>query len=144
LDVDDKDLRRSRAAAINIIPTTTGAMKVAGKVIPELRGKLEGMALRVPVPKVSIVDLVFKTKKSLSIETINDAFLKAAQSSMKNIMKFTIEPLVSCDFNNDNHSVTIDSLLTTVTGQNLGKAFGWYDNEWGYSCRLRDFLMKTS
>lgn len=144
LDIEGKDLRRSRAAAINIIPTTTGAMKVAGKVIPELRGKLEGMALRVPVPKVSIVDLVFKTKKPISVEAINNAFLKAAQGSMKNIMKFTTEPLVSCDFNNDSHSVIIDSLLTTVTGQNLGKAFGWYDNEWGYSCRLRDFLMRDA
>lgn len=144
LDIEDKDLRRSRAAAINIIPTTTGAMKVAGKVIPELQGKLEGMALRVPVPKVSIIDLVFKTTKPLTVESINTAFLKAAQSSMKNIMKFTKEPLVSTDFNNDDHSVIIDSLLTTVTGTNLGKAFGWYDNEWGYSCRLRDFLVRDA
>ena len=140
LDVEDSDLRRARAAALNIIPTTTGAMKVIGKVIPDLVRCIEGMSLRVPVAIVSLIDLTFITKKSLTPQLINDAYTKAAQSNLKGILAITMEPLVSSDFTGDSHSVVIDGSLTGTCGQNMGKAFGWYDNEWGYSERLKDFL----
>jgi glyceraldehyde 3-phosphate dehydrogenase len=144
LDGQDRDLRRSRAAALNIIPTTTGASKMVSKVIPSLDGKVQAMAMRVPVPKVSIIDLVFTSKNEVSIEAINKAFQEEAQNSMKDILNFTMEPLVSSDFNGDNHSVIIDGLSTSICGQYMGKAFGWYDNEWGYSQRLKDFLLEVS
>lgn len=144
LDVEDHDIRESRAAALNIIPTSTGAMKVAGKVIPELEGRIQAMAIRVPVAKVSIVDLTCVTKKSVTKESINAAFEQAAAGAMKGILGITMEPLVSSDFNGDSRSSIVDGLLTSVSGSTMSKTFGWYDNEWGYSCRLRDFLMRVS
>lgn len=144
LDVEDKDLRRSRAAAINIIPTSTGASKMVGKIIPELSGKIEALAMRVPVAKVSIIDLTFTAQKKLDIQAINDAFFKASQDSLKGILNFTLIPLVSSDFSMDPHSVIIDGLLTCVAGSSMGKVLGWYDNEWGYSERLKDFILSVS
>ena len=143
LDVEHKDLRRSRAAAVNIIPTTTGATKVLAKVMPELEGKVGGKAVRVPVPDVSLLDLVFTTKKELSVEKIKQAFVSAQQASLKNILATTDRPLVSTDFIGDPHSVIIDLSMTDVRGS-MGKVFGWYDNEWGYSVRLKDFLMRVA
>lgn len=144
LDVEGEDERRSRAAALNIIPTTTGAMKVVTKVLPELEGRIEGLALRVPVADVSLVDLVVTTKKEVTMQNINQAFLDASQKSLKGFVGFSRAPLVSCDFIGDPHSVVIDSELTMTIGNNISKIFGWYDNEWGYSCRLRDFLKLAS
>lgn len=143
LDVDAKDLRFSRAAALNIIPTTTGASKMLAKVIPSLAGKISAIAIRVPVGKVSLIDLVFETKTNLSIEGIHKAFTHAAETHMKNILALTMEPLVSSDFSGNDNSVIIDGLLTNVNGT-MGQVFGWYDNEWGYSMRLRDFLLYVS
>lgn len=140
LDVDDKELRRSRAAALNIIPTSTGAAQMLSKVIPDLDNKVSAMALRVPVGKGSLIDLTFEVEKDLSVEAIHAAFKAAAAGGMKGILSMTMEPLVSSDFSGNNHSVIIDGLLTEAKG-NMGKAFGWYDNEWGYSMRLKDFLL---
>lgn len=145
LDVETKDLRRSRAAALNIIPTTTGAMKVVTKILPELAGKLDGSALRVPVAKVSLIDFTFTSTNPLSTLSINEAFAKAAnRGALQNILAITQVPLVSCDFSGDAHSVVIDGLLTAVNGERMGKVFGWYDNEWGYSMRLKDFLINRA
>ena len=143
LDVEDSDPRRSRAAALNIIPTTTGASKMLKKVMPELDGKLKAVAIRVPVAKVSIIDLVFRTEQHLTPSQLNDYFKKASQGNMKGIVGYSDKPLVSSDYSGDNHSVVIDSLLTETQGS-LGKVFGWYDNEWGYSMRLVDFLVSVS
>lgn len=140
LDVDAKDLRFSRAAALNIIPAPTGASKMLGKVLPHLAGKVSAMAVRVPVGKVSLIDLVFEAQDQLSVEKIHDAFTQASQTGMKNILALTMEPLVSSDFGGDPHSVVIDGLLTNVNGS-MGQVFGWYDNEWGYSERMKDFLL---
>ena len=140
LDVDHSDLRRARAAALNIIPTTTGAMKVVSKVLPQLAGKVDGCSVRVPTAKVSLIDLSFIAKKQITAKSINDLLLKESQGSLKTIVGFTQEPLVSSDFSQDAHSVIIDGMLTAAVGT-LGKIFGWYDNEWGYSCRLKDFLL---
>lgn len=140
LDVESDDLRRARAAALNIIPTTTGASKMVGKVMPKLEGKINAIAIRVPVGIVSLIDLTFITAKKLSTTTINNAFIHASQQSLHNIMGFTMEPLVSSDFAQNPLSVTIDGQLTYAKGT-MGKAFGWYDNEWGYSMRLVDFLL---
>jgi glyceraldehyde 3-phosphate dehydrogenase len=139
LDVDAKDLRFSRAAALNIIPSTTGASKMIDKIIPELSGKISAIAMRVPVGKVSLIDLVFESKAIFSVAALHDAFKHAAQTRMKNIVSFTMEPLVSCDYSGNDHSVIIDGLLTNVNGS-MGQVFGWYDNEWGYSMRMVDFL----
>ncbi len=140
LDVENDDLRRSRAAALNIIPTTTGASSMVGKIIPTLEGKINAVAIRVPVGIVSLIDLTFSAEKKLSVDAINNAFIDASKKSLKNIMGFTMEPLVSSDYAQNSLSVTIDGLLTAVQGK-MGKAFGWYDNEWGYSMRLIDFLL---
>lgn len=140
LDNDAKDLRRARAGALNIIPTSTGAMKMVGKVIPELVGRVEAMALRVPVAKVSLIDLTCITKKKMTVESINNAFLEAAQGAMKNVMAYTQEQLVSSDFYGNPHSVIVDSQMTSVCGDTMAKTLGWYDNEWGYSERLKDFI----
>lgn len=142
LDVETSDLRRSRAAGLNIIPTSTGAMKVAVKVLPELDGKLDAVALRVPVAKVSLIDLVFQAEKQLSVTAINDAFVQAQNGAMHGIVGLTMEPLVSSDFSGDPRSVVIDGLSTRICGKMMGKIFGWYDNEWGYSARLKDFLAR--
>jgi len=140
LDVAAKDLRFSRAAALNIIPSTTGASGMLAKVIPELAGKISAVAMRVPVGKVSLIDLVFETKINLSTKVVHDAFINASQTGMKNIVAFTMQPLVSSDFSGNDNSVIIDGLLTTINGT-MGQVFGWYDNEWGYSMRMRDFLL---
>lgn len=136
LDLPHKDLRRARAAAINIVPTSTGAAKAIGEVIPELAGKLNGVAIRVPTPTGSITDLTIITDKKTTKEEVNAAFKKAASGRMKNILQVEDRPLVLKDFVGNPHSCIIDSELTEVIGDNLVKVFGWYDNEWGYSNRL--------
>ena len=143
LDLPHKDLRRARSAALSIIPTTTGAAKAIGKVIPELKGKLDGISLRVPTPDGSITDFVAVVKKEATVERVNEAFKKAAGSSLKGIMEYTEDPIVSADIVGNNHSVVFDSLSTMVIG-NLVKVVGWYDNEYGYSCRVVDLMKKVS
>jgi glyceraldehyde-3-phosphate dehydrogenase type I len=140
LDVEHKDPRRARAAAINIVPTKTGAAKVIFQIFPELAGKIEAVAIRVPVPVVSIIDFSFTTSKKLSVQDINQVFLEYANGDMKGILQFVTDPLVSSDFIGNPHSCIFDSLLTQAIG-NVGKVFAWYDNEYGYSCRLKDFLL---
>lgn len=140
LDLPHKDLRRARAAAANIIPTSTGAAKAVGKIIPELKGKLNGMAIRVPVTCGSLVDLVVKLKKKVSVEQVNDAFKKAA-GKMKGILEYSDEPLVSSDIIDNPHSCVFDAQSTMVLGEDdLVKVIGWYDNEWAYSCRVVDLI----
>ncbi len=136
LDLPHKDLRRARAAAINMVPTSTGAAKAIGLVIPELAGKLNGVSIRVPTPTGSITDLTVVTKKKVTKEEVNAAFEKAAKGPMKGILGFETRPLVLKDFVGDPRSCIIDADLTQVIGDNLVKAFGWYDNEWGYSNRI--------
>lgn len=140
LDVEAKSLRLSRAAALNIIPTSTGASKMIPKVLPELGDKIKAASLRVPVGVVSLIDLTVNTQKNISVQSINDAFTKVSQSGLKGILNISQEPLVSIDFRGNSHSVIIDGLSTDVIG-NVAKVLGWYDNEWGYSERLKDFLM---
>lgn len=140
LDVECKDLRRSRAAALNIIPTTTGASKMIGKVLPHLDGKIDAVAIRVPVAIVSLIDLTVITKQKISPAKINNAFTRAAQKSMSGIVDISMEPLVSSDYIGNPYSVVIDGMMTQ-TKQDMGKIFGWYDNEWGYSERMKDFLL---
>ncbi len=137
LDLPHKDLRRARAAALSIIPTTTGAAKALKEVLPAMAGKLDGMALRVPTPNVSLVDLTARLEKPATIEAVNTAFKTAAHGPLKGILAVSDEPLVSCDFNGDRHSSIVDSALTTVSGD-LVKVLSWYDNEMGYSQRLYD------
>jgi glyceraldehyde 3-phosphate dehydrogenase (phosphorylating) len=138
LDVVHKDLRRARAAAINIIPTTSGVSKALAEVIPELKGRFDGMSLRVPTATVSIADFTAVLAKPTSAEDINAAFTKAAEGSMKGILGITEEPLVSSDFRGDERSSIVDGLSTTVMDGTFAKVLAWYDNEWGYSCRLAD------
>jgi glyceraldehyde 3-phosphate dehydrogenase len=133
-----KDLRRARAAAMNIVPTTTGAAKAVALVIPELRGKFDGFALRVPTPTVSIVDFVCELERPASVEEINNAFREAAEGEMENILGVSDEPLVSSDYIGTEFSSVVDSQLTMQMGDNLVKVVAWYDNEWGYSCRVAD------
>ena len=140
LDVDGKDPRRSRAAALNIVPTTTGAAKMVGKIIPELEGKVDAIALRVPVGIVSIVYITFTSNKKLTAESINTAFANAAVTNLKGIVDISMEPLVSSDFAGTNYSVIIDGLSTKVGGP-LSTVSGWYDNEWAYGVRMKDFLL---
>jgi glyceraldehyde 3-phosphate dehydrogenase len=141
LDLPHKDLRRARAAALNIIPTTTGAAKAVGLVLPELKGKLNGMAIRVPTPNVSIVDLVAELGKDVKTEEINAALKKAAEGPMKGILQYSEDPLVSTDLNGNAHSSIIDATQTMVLDGRLVKVLAWYDNEWGYSSRLRDLIL---
>jgi glyceraldehyde 3-phosphate dehydrogenase len=143
LDLPHKDLRRARAAALSIIPTTTGAARTVGKVIPELKGKLDGFSLRVPTPDASITDLVATLKKPATKEQINEAMKKAAAGPMKGILEYTEEELVSTDIIGNTHSCIFDSKLTMAMG-NMVKVFGWYDNEWGFSCRVVDLLKKIA
>lgn len=144
LDVEHKDLRRARAAALNIIPTSTGAIKGINAVMPELKGKIKGHSIRVPVANVSLIDLSFIAKKELSEEKINKAFADACVASkLKGMVGITMEPLVSSDFNGMSESVILDGLLTQTNGT-FGHAYGWYDNEWGYSMRMKDFLMRVA
>jgi len=138
LDLAHKDLRRARAAALNIIPTTTGAAKALALVIPELQGKFDGMALRVPTPTVSIVDFVAELEKMTTVEEVNGAFKAAAAGVMKGILGYSEEPLVSMDFKGDERSSIVDGLSTMVMGGNMVKVVAWYDNEWAYSVRMTD------
>ena len=138
LDVVHKDLRRARAAAQNIIPTTTGAARALALVIPELEGRFDGLSLRVPTATVSIVDFVATVRRPATREAINDAFKKAAAGDLKGILAYTEEPLVSSDFRGDDHSAIVDGLSTQALGDHLVKVLAWYDNEWGYSCRVAD------
>jgi glyceraldehyde 3-phosphate dehydrogenase len=137
LDLPHKDLRRARAAALSMIPTTTGAAKALKEVLPAMAGKLDGMAIRVPTPNVSLVDLTARLERKASVQEVNDAFRAAAAGPLKGILAIAEEPLVSCDFNGDRHSSTVDVALTTVAGD-LVKVMAWYDNEIGYSQRLVD------
>jgi glyceraldehyde 3-phosphate dehydrogenase len=138
LDTVHTDLRRARAAALNIIPTTTGAAKAVTLVIPELKGRLDGMAFRVPTPTVSVTDFVATVSKNTSVEEVNEAFRDAASESLRGILGYSDEPLVSTDYKGDPRSSIVDALSTNVLGGNLVKAVSWYDNEWGYACRVAD------
>ncbi|WP_226526262.1 glyceraldehyde-3-phosphate dehydrogenase [Metabacillus niabensis] len=138
IDNPHKDLRRARACGQSIIPTTTGAAKALELVLPQMKGKLHGMALRVPTPNVSLVDLVVDVDKSVTAEEINHAFLSASQTSLKGILDYSTEPLVSVDYNTNPFSAVVDSLSTMVIDQHKVKVLAWYDNEWGYSCRVVD------
>jgi len=140
LDLPHKDLRRARAAAENIIPSTTGAAKAVALVLPELKGKLNGMAFRVPTPNVSVTDLVVELSRNVTVEEVNAALKEAANGPLKGILNYSDEPLVSSDYNGDPASSTIDALSTMVVGDNLVKVVSWYDNEWGYSNRVVDLV----
>jgi glyceraldehyde 3-phosphate dehydrogenase len=140
LDNPHKDLRRARACAQSIIPTSTGAAKAVGKVLPHLSGKLNGFALRVPTPNVSVVDLVVDVRRPVTVEAVNEAFKAASIDKLKGIIEYTEEPLVSVDFVGNAHSSIIDGLSTMVMGDNQVKVIAWYDNEWGYSCRVVDLV----
>jgi glyceraldehyde 3-phosphate dehydrogenase len=140
LDLPHKDLRRARAAAISMIPTSTGAAKALHLVIPELKGKLDGYAMRVPTPNVSVVDLTVITEKPATVEAVNASLKRAAEGPMKGILEYTEEELVSVDFKGNSHSSIVDSGYTRVVGNNCVKVLAWYDNEWGYSCRCRDLI----
>jgi len=139
LDAPHKDLRRARAAALSMIPTTTGAAVAVGEVIPELKGKMDGLAIRVPTPDVSLVDVVVELKKEATVEEVNSAFKQASEKRLKGILKYSEEPLVSRDFTTDPASAIVDGAFTCVIEGRLVKVLGWYDNEWGYSNRLVDF-----
>ncbi len=140
LDLPHKDLRRSRAAAISMIPTTTGAAKAVGLVLPELKGRLDGMAIRVPTPNVSVIDLVAELGRDTTTEEVNAALKKASEGPMKGILGYTEEPIVSIDFNGDPRSSIVDASVTKVIEKRMVKIISWYDNEWGYSTRLRDLV----
>jgi glyceraldehyde 3-phosphate dehydrogenase len=140
LDFPHKDLRRARAAALSMIPTTTGAAKAIGLVIPELKGKLDGFALRVPTPNVSVVDLVAFTEKKTSVDEVNGALKAAADGPMKGILGYETAELVSIDYRGDSRSAIVDAPMTLVVNGNCVKVIAWYDNEWGYSCRVRDLI----
>ncbi len=140
LDLPHTDLRRARAAAVSMIPTTTGAAKATALVIPELKGKLDGMAIRVPTPNVSVVDLVVEVEKDVDKDTVNASLKKASEGELKGILRYMDIPLVSKDFNGDNHSSILDVEMTMVIDKNLVKILSWYDNEWGYSSRVVDLI----
>ena len=138
LDNSHKDLRRARSAAQSMVPTSTGASKSIGEIIPELKGKLQGLAIRVPTPNVSLIDFVFNTKNNLSIKKINDSFIKASKKELHNILETTEEKLVSTDFNHNPNSAIIDLSLTNIANEKMGKVSAWYDNEWGFASRMCD------
>jgi len=140
LDLPHKDLRRARAAAESIIPTTTGAAEAVSLVLPQLKGKLSGLAMRVPTPTVSVVDLVVELEKPATTEELNAAFKEAAEGDLKGILAYSEEPLVSMDYRQDPNSSIIDALSTMVMDGNLAKIVSWYDNEWGYSVRVTDLV----
>ncbi|MFH1846026.1 MAG: type I glyceraldehyde-3-phosphate dehydrogenase [Candidatus Omnitrophota bacterium] len=144
LDFPHSDLRRARAAAVSIIPTTTGAAKAVGKIIPELSGKLNGMAMRVPVIDGSVVDFVAELDKDATVEAINEAMKEASQGELKGIMEYSDEPIVSVDIIGNPHSCIFDALSTMVIDKNMVKIIGWYDNEWGYSNRVVDLIGKLA
>ena len=138
LDLPHQDLRRARAAVLSMIPTSTGAAKAIGLVLPDLKGKLDGIAIRVPTPDVSLVDLTVRTVKPASVESANSALKAAANGPLKGILQYTDEQLVSADFLHNSHSSIVDGPLTKALGDRMLKVFSWYDNEWGFSVRLRD------
>jgi glyceraldehyde 3-phosphate dehydrogenase len=140
LDLPHKDLRRARAAAMSMIPTSTGAAKAVGLVLPELKGKMHGLAIRVPTPNVSLVDLVAEVEKVATVEEVNNALRKAAEGELQGILGFCEEPLVSVDFNGNSLSSIVDGPSTSVMDGTMVKVLAWYDNEWGYSCRVRDLI----
>jgi glyceraldehyde 3-phosphate dehydrogenase len=140
LDVFHNDLRRARAAAMNLIPTTTGAARIVGTVIPELQGKLDGIAMRVPTPSVSVVDFVANLNRAVDSNEVNEAFRKAAEGELKGILDYSDEPLVSMDFKGNPASSIFDALTTMVIDNTMVKVLSWYDNEWGYSCRIADLV----
>lgn len=140
LDLEHKDLRRARAASLSLIPTTTGAASAVGLVIPELAGKLDGIAIRVPTPNVSLLDLTVEMEKKANRDDINNAFNQASQSSLKGILKYTELPLVSSDYRGEAHSAVVDGLLTMTMGDHMAKVIAWYDNEWAYSVRVVDVI----
>jgi len=144
LDNSHKDLRRARSAVQSIVPTSTGASKSIGEIIPDLKGKLEGIAIRVPTPNVSLIELVFCTKKNLTVEKINNALSNSAKKKLKGILEVTNEKLVSTDFNHNSNSAIVDLSLTNVVGKNMGKISAWYDNEWGFSNRMCDLVKYIS
>jgi glyceraldehyde 3-phosphate dehydrogenase len=141
LDLMHKDLRRARAAAMNIVPTSTGAAKAIGLVMPELKGKLHGLSLRVPTSTVSVVDLVVDLRRAASVDEINSALKGAAETKMRGILEYCSEPLVSSDFRGNPASSIVDGLSTVVLDGKMAKVLAWYDNEWGYSCRVADLAM---
>ena len=140
LDLPHKDLRRARAAGVSMVPTSTGAAKALHLVLPELKGKMDGMAIRVPTPNVSLVDLTVETEKDCDVASVNAAYRKAAEGALKDILQYSEAPIVSIDQKGDSHSATLDAPLTSVQGKRLVKVIAWYDNEWGYSCRVRDLV----
>jgi glyceraldehyde 3-phosphate dehydrogenase len=140
LDLPHKDLRRARAAAVSIIPTTTGATKATTEIFPELKGKINGLAYRVPVPDGSLVDFVAELKRDITSETINNAFKAAAQGPLGHVLEYSEEPLVSVDIIGNAHSCIIDGLSTMVIDGRMAKVLAWYDNEWGYTNRLVDMV----
>ena len=147
LDNSHKDPRRARSASQSIVPTSTGASKAIGEIIPSLKGKLEGVAMRVPTPNVSLVELVFTTKKNIDKENINKSFELASKNNLKNVLEITYEKLVSIDFNHNPASAIVDGSLTNVVGDNMGKISAWYDNEWGFSnrmCDIAEFIHQNS
>ena len=139
-DLPHKDLRRARAAALSMIPTSTGAAKAIGLVMPELKGRLDGIAIRVPTPNVSLVDLTVTTSKPVTAEAANEALRQAADGPLKGVLEYSTKELVSTDFMRNPHSSIVDAPLTKSLGDNFLKVFSWYDNEWGFSCRLRDLI----
>jgi glyceraldehyde 3-phosphate dehydrogenase len=138
LDNSHKDPRRARSAGQSMVPTSTGASKAIGEIIPDLKGKLKGLAIRVPTPNVSLVDLVFNSKSKLTVKKINESFKKASKKELKNILYATDEKLVSIDFNHNPNSAIVDLSLTNVVGDDMGKVSAWYDNEWGFASRMCD------
>ncbi len=140
LDLPHSDMRRARAAALSMIPTSTGAAKAIGLVLPELKGKLDGIAIRVPTPDVSLVDLTVRTAKPVTVAAVNEALKSAAEGPLKGILQYTDEELVSADFMHNPHSSIVDGPLTKALGDRMVKVFSWYDNEWGFSVRLRDMI----
>ena len=147
LDNSHKDPRRARSASQSIVPTSTGASKAIGEIIPSLKGKLEGVAMRVPTPNVSLIELVFCTKKEINIEKINDTFKEVSKNQSKKVLEITSEKLVSIDFNHNSASAIVDLSLTSVVGKNMGKISAWYDNEWGFSnrmCDIAEYVHKIS
>ena len=140
LDLPHKDMRRARAAALSMIPTSTGAAKAVALVLPELKGKFDGISVRVPTPNVSLVDVVMDLEKDTTAEEVNRAFKDAANEELRGILEFCEEPLVSVDFRKNPNSSIVDAEYTKVIGGRMLKVLSWYDNEWGYSCRVRDLI----
>ena len=144
LDNSHKDPRRARSASQSIVPTSTGASKAIGEIIPSLKGKLEGIAMRVPTPNVSLIEFIFNVKKNITVKKLNNSLFSASKTKLKNILNVTDEKLVSVDFNHNSASAIIDSSLTNVVGNKMGKISAWYDNEWGFSNRMCDIAEYVS